>query len=329
LGAFYHLKNGLSELDLGDFTFAVQSSLGFTLTSRSCVLATQHAAEMHHSCLDSAAKTSHGYGMSFDVPDAPRPETLPGMPSGPAPEMTDGPPDGGDRMPAAGELQIQGRRSWKTWQVSVFVLVALLLGMFINSLAGGNNSASSASSNNQTNYKLPPPSSGTTTTAAGGATATTTPASSATTTPSAASTSTTVAEAKSKSSDGKSKQAGTTTTTAASGVTTTTAPAATGPLALLFPVMQSTGNWTSTAFTVTGTPWDIGWAFECVPVPTSGPSFQISVAPAGSTTGSTTVVSETGGSGQAVANPTTTGSQQITVTAQAGCKWAIKASAPS
>ena len=287
-----------------------------------CVTKSQ---KMHCSCLDAATKTSHGYGMSVDEPNAPRPESPLGMPPGPAPQLTYGPPEAGNRIPAPGELAIQGRRSWKTWQVSVIVLVALLVGMFINGLAGGNNSASSASStNNQTNYKLPPPASGTTTTApsASGATSTTVAGASSTTVTSGA-------DEKSKSSGEKSKQSGTTTTTAASGSTTTTAPAATGPLALLIPVMQSTGNWTSTAFTVTGAPWDIGWAFQCVPVPTSGPSFQISVAPAGATTGSTTVVSESGGSGQAVANPTTTGSQQITVTAQAGCKWAIKASAPS
>ena len=41
------------------------------------------------------------------------------------------------------------------------------------------------------------------------------------------------------------------------------------------------GNWTSPSFNIAGGTWNIGWAFQCAPAPTGGPSFQIFVVNTG------------------------------------------------
>ena len=71
--------------------------------------------------------------------------------------------------PEQGELGIKERRSWKTWQLLVAVLVAAVVGMAINGATGSSSSAgagsnSSAAGGSGGGYKLPPPSSGAVTT---------------------------------------------------------------------------------------------------------------------------------------------------------------------
>jgi hypothetical protein len=87
---------------------------------------------------------------------------------------------------------------------------------------------------------------------------------------------------------------------------------------------QMQGNWTSPAFAITAASWSIGWAFSCTPAPASGPSFQVSVAPSGSSPSGTPAISETGASGQSISAQTTTGAQTLVVQAPAGCTWVVK-----
>ncbi len=209
-----------------------------------------------------------------------------------------------------GELKLKERRSWRTWQLLVAVLVAAIFGMWINGDTGGG--ASSASSS--TSGTLPPASSGssaagsTTPTAAGGGSVTTTTAAGVTTTSAAGGTTTTTAAGGSS----------TTSTTAS----TSTAPA--GPAHVLLESPQLKGNWTSTSFTTTSAPWNIGWAFSCAPAPAAGPSFQVSVTPAGSPPTGTPAISETGASGQSVTAQSSLGAQTLVVQAPAGCTWIVK-----
>jgi hypothetical protein len=84
------------------------------------------------------------------------------------------------------------------------------------------------------------------------------------------------------------------------------------------------GNWTSPAFTITAASWNIGWAFQCTPVPASGLSFQIFVTTVGVSPSGTAVVSESGGSGQSVTAQTTTGQQELVIEAPSNCKWVVK-----
>src|SRR5208282_3561160 len=102
-----------------------------------------------------------------------------------------------------------------------------------------------------------------------------------------------------------------------SSTTSTTA----APAQLLLGPTQSQGNWTSPAFTVTASGWNIGWAFRCTPAPTAGPSFQVSVAAAGSSPTGAPAISETGASGQAVSTESTIGKQTLVVQAPASCVW--------
>jgi hypothetical protein len=235
--------------------------------------------------------------------------------------MTVPPPEPGasDGVPQAGELKIKERRSWKTWQLLSVALVAAILGMWINGDTGGGGS-SSAESSNPDGGKLPAEgagapaasASGGTTTAAGGSSATTTTAASG---GSSATTTTTVA-------------GGSTTTTVAGGSTTATtaAGAAVGPARQLLLSPQQKGNWTSTAFTTTVAPWNIGWAFSCAPAPAAGPSFQVFVTPAGSSASptGTAAISETGASGQSVTPQSSLGAQELVVQTTASCTWVIK-----
>jgi hypothetical protein len=221
-----------------------------------------------------------------------------------------------DDTPRPGDLKIKERRSWKTWQLLAVALVAVILGMWINGDTGGTPSATGTSSGSG---KLPPPSSAsapatagtstaTTTTAAGGSTTTTAAGGSTTTTAAGGSTTTTVAGGD------------TTTTTAASGSST----AAAGPARVLLTSPQLKGNWTSTSFTTTAAPWNIGWAFRCAPAPVAGPSFQVFVTPVGSPPTGTPAISETGPSGQSVTAQSSLGAQTLVVQSTATCTWIVK-----
>jgi len=218
--------------------------------------------------------------------------------------------------PQPGEFKIRERRSWKTWQLLTAVLVAAVLGMWINGDTGGGGTATATGTTSGT---LPPANSAsgssgssTTTTAPGGGSGTTT------TTAAGGSTTTTVAGGSSA-----------TTATVAGGSTTATtaaAGAAAGPARVLLLSPQQKGNWTSTAFTTTVAPWNIGWAFSCAPAPAGGPSFQVYVTPAGSSASptGTAAISETGASGQSVTPQSSLGAQELVVQTTASCSWVVK-----
>ena len=195
--------------------------------------------------------------------------------------------------PAPGELRIKERRSWRTWQVIIFGIACLLLGMLItwNGDTGGATAPRTATGGS---YNLPPP--------AGATSATTAPGTAGATTQPAASGATTVPTT-----------AATTTTTGAVQV-------------LLGPTPETHGNWTSSPFTVGGGTWSIGWAFQCTPAPVSGPSFQVFVVPAGGKAGSTPAVNESGASGQSVTTQSSVGSQELEVVTPAACLWEVKVS---
>jgi hypothetical protein len=220
-------------------------------------------------------------------------------------------------VPAAGSLGIKEKRTWKTWQLGVAVIVAVLLGMLINyRTVGATDSGKTGSSGGGGAYTLPPEggsSTSTTAVAGSGSTSTTAAGGVVTTTTSATSW-------------GKSKD--TTTTTAAGSSTTSTTSSTTAtttpPARLLLGPMQSQGNWTSPAFTITAPSWNIGWAFQCSPVPTAGTSFQVFVTQAGASPGGAAAISETGGSGQAVTAQSSLGKQTLVVEAPANCAWAVK-----
>jgi len=107
-------------------------------------------------------------------------------------------------------------------------------------------------------------------------------------------------------------------TTAASSTATA------GPARVLLESPQLKGNWTSTSFTTTAAPWNIGWAFQCAPAPAAGPSFQVFVTPAGSAASGTAAISETGASGQSVTAASSLGAQTLVVQAPASCTWIVK-----
>ena len=202
-----------------------------------------------------------------------------------------GPGSREDAVPEPGELHIKGKRTWATWQLLVAIGVAILVGFALNGTTGGSATASSGAPA----YKLPTSgSSVTTTTAPGGSTTTTTVA------------------------------GGSTTTTAAGGPTSTPSTAAAGPPRVLLGPTQMSGNWTSPAFTTTAASWNIGWAFSCTPAPASGPSFRVSVTPAGSPATGAPAVSGTGASGQSITPQSTLGSQTLVVQAATGCTWVVK-----
>ena len=245
---------------------------------------------------------------------APAPAPQPGYGAPPTPGYDPAPADpllSSSYQPEEGELKIKERRSWKTWQVLIAVLLAAGFGMWLNGNAGTASGNPAASGTGGGGYKLPPD----------GASATTAPASAAaagtgsTATTAAGSTATTAA--------------GSTSTTAAGGTTATTAAPTVGPATVLIPQTTQTGNWTSPAFTIAGGTWNIGWAFQCTPAPTGGPSFQIFVVNSGAAPGSTPAVTSTAASGQSVSPETTAGSQQVIVQTTAACKWAVKVTGSS
>ena len=213
-----------------------------------------------------------------------------------------------DDTPRRGELKIKEKRTWKTWQLLAAVLVAAVAGMAINGNTGGGTSNASGAGSPQATRPPPNAASGstggsaaTTTTAAGGGSGTTT------TTAAGGSTTTTTAPG------------GATTTTTAS-----TTSSAAGPARQLLLSPQSHGNWTSTSFTTTAAPWNIGWAFQCTPAPAGGTSFQVFVVPAGGSPSGTPAVSGTGASGQSVTAQSSLGAQTLVVQAPASCTWIVK-----
>jgi hypothetical protein len=196
-----------------------------------------------------------------------------------------------DPMPAPGQLNLLGRRAFKTWQVLIIAGVAVGLGMLANYRTVG----SAAASGNKPAFTLPPATGSTTTTlAAAAGTTTTTSATTGVTTPGASTTSTTA------------------------------------PVRILLAPHQQAGNWTSTPFTTTTAGWIIGWAFQCTPAPASGPSLQIFITPVGGTASGTPAVSETGASGvESTSNETfqsAVGTQTLVVQAPSNCTWAVKVS---
>jgi hypothetical protein len=209
----------------------------------------------------------------------------------------------GTALPAPGELGIKQKRAWKTWQLLVGMLFALVVGMLIDYVVGGGQGTANSSASAPA-YQIPTSSGSATTTTLAGASG-----SGGSTTTSAA--------------------GGSTTTTQAGGSTTTTsappssgAPA--GPARVLVGPTQMQGNWTSPAFTTTAAGWNIGWAFRCVPAPASGASFQVFVTTPGATPSGTPAVSETGASGQSVASQSSLGAQTLVVEAPATCTWVVK-----
>ncbi len=218
-------------------------------------------------------------------------------PSGPSPS-----PDG---YPGKGDLKIKERRSWKTWQLLSAVLLAALLGMWIN---GSTGSSTTTSSDSSAADKLPPAAGSPSSSAAsGGSTA----GSSTSTTAAGTATTTTTASA------------------AAGGASSTTTTVVVGPATVLVPETQQTGNWTSPTFTIAGGTWNVGWAFQCVPVPTTTPTFAIYAVNAGGTPSGTPAVTSSLGSGNSVTPLTTTGSQQVIVQTSASCRWAVKVTGSS
>jgi hypothetical protein len=216
-------------------------------------------------------------------------------------------------QPEKGELKIKERRTWKSWQLLLAVLLAAGLGMWINALSGpATPSSAGSSSGSSGGYKLPPASGSSPSSAASHGTGSSTSRSGAGTTATTAAGSAT-------------------TTTSASGAGSSTTPSsvALGPVTVLIPQVEQSGNWTSPAFNIAGGTWNIGWAFQCTPAPSASPSFQIFVVNNGGTPGSTPAVTSAAASGSAVTPETTTGSQQIIVQTSAACRWAAKVSGSS
>ncbi len=222
-----------------------------------------------------------------------------------------------DAVPAPGSLGLKDKRSWKTWQLVSGMVFAALVGLFIGyrtpGASGSGGSGGSGTSDGGA-YSLPPAGGSTTSTTAstaGGSTSTSAPTTGASTT-----TSTT---------GGKSKDTTTTTSGSSTSSTTGSTTSTSIPLArLLLGPTQLQGNWTSPAFTITAPAWNIGWAFQCTPAPTTGTSFQVFVTAAGASPGGAAAISETGASGQAVTAQTSLGRQTLVVEAPANCAWAVK-----
>ena len=214
------------------------------------------------------------------------------------PAMTQSAPGGPQEpgsVPERGDLDIHERRTWKTWQLLVAVLIAIVLGMGINGVTGSSGSGTAGGTSSHGSYKLPPASGSTSGAPAGASSATSTTAA-----------------------------GGSTTTTVAGGSTSTTAAPSTGTATVLIPQTVMSGNWTSTPFTIASGTWNIGWAFQCTPAPPTSPTFAIFVVNAGGSPGSTPAVSSTAASGQSVTPESSTGSQQIIVQTAASCRWAAK-----
>ncbi len=259
----------------------------------------------------------------FGQSGPPRP---PQPPTGPEPPIAgpgvDGSSDSStpdDTRPQPGALNLRGRRSWKTWQLLLAVLLAAFIGMWFNGRTSSSATPGGSASGSGGTYKLPAEgSAGATTTTAPGGRSGGASSSSTTTTTTAA---------------GASAASGSTTTTApgsaaagnpsaAGASTSTTQPL--GQESYLVPAHQATGNWTSPAFTVAGSTWYIGWAFQCNPVPAARPLFAVYVVQSGATPSGTPAVSSSDPQGQSVTNQSSTGSQQVVVQAPPQCQWVVK-----
>jgi hypothetical protein len=215
-------------------------------------------------------------------------------------------------LPQPGALGIKERRSWRSWQLALVAVVALGAGMGLNQWASGG--SPTAPPTGGADYKVPPA-------AASGTTATT--AAAGTTAPTTAATTTT---ASTKTNKKGATKGSTTIAPAGSSATTTTAAATTptGALTTLLSPYQSSGNGTSTAFTVGGGSWNIGYDYQCTPPPAAGPAFQVFVVTKGGTPGATPAISGTAASGQAVTPQTTTGTQQLVIEAASSFRWVVK-----
>jgi hypothetical protein len=256
----------------------------------------------------------------FAPPAVPGPPPVPASPPGVTPHgfSTDGPgaPENtvadpmlsAGYMPEKGDLKIKERRTWKTWQLLIAVIVAAVVGMWFNGNAGSASGTGGGSGSGH-GYKLPP-AAGSSAAAGASGSSSTSAAGAATTTTAAGATTTTVAGG-------------------SSGSTTPTTAAAVGPATVLVPETQQTGNWTSPAFTIAGGTWNIGWAFQCVPAPSAPPAFQIFVVNNGAAPGASPAVTSSDASGNAIASVTSTGSQQIIVQTGASCRWAVKVTGSS
>jgi len=218
-------------------------------------------------------------------------------------------------VPAPGSLRLKEKRSWKTWQLVLAVVAAALVGMAINGNVGASGSGGSSGSGTSGGgaYTLPPAGGSTTST-----TVSTVGGSTTTSSPTAGSSTTTSAGGKSK--DTTTTTAGSSTSSTTGSTTTTSIP----PARLLLGPTQLQGNWTSPAFTITAPAWNIGWAFQCTPAPTTGAAFQVFVTAAGASPSGAAAISETGASGQAVTAQTSLGKQTLVVEAPANCAWAVK-----
>jgi hypothetical protein len=190
----------------------------------------------------------------------------------------------------AGGLGIKERRSWQTWQLSVAVFMAILLGMAVGHGGGGGSSSANSAGDAKPAFKLPPrPDDGSPTP----------------TTISSPAPPTTLASASP--------------TTAARGPSGGSASG--GPDAVLLPRTTGTGAQTLSGFTAAG-PWKLGWAFQCA----SAPTFQIMVVPDGGSPPSQPAVDKADASGQGVSGQSTTGKLHLEVRAGPSCRWAVKAS---
>ena len=244
----------------------------------------------------------------------------PGTPEQPS-ASTPGPPLADDTRPEPGSLNIKGRRAFKPWHVAILVLLACLLGMwFAYQINGSASATSSGSGSGGGTYKLPTDGGGSSSTGSSGSTGT--------------------SGTGARSAGGRSASGATTTTTAAGGAdssTTTTvaggsgasgaATSTTQPLgqeAYLVPAHQASGNWTSPQFSIAGSTWYLGWAFQCNPVPAANPKFAVYVVPAGGSPSGAPAVTQSAAQGQSVTNLTSTGSQQIVVQAPPQCQWVVK-----
>jgi hypothetical protein len=109
---------------------------------------------------------------------------------------------------------------------------------------------------------------------------------------------------------------------------TTSSDGSAGVAGVLLGPIQSQGDWTSPAFLITAPGWKIGWAFQCAPSATEGPTFQVYLFPANNPHATAPVIHETARSGQEVTAQSTLGQQILQVQAPASCVWAIKVTAP-
>ncbi len=168
--------------------------------------------------------------------------------------------------PQPGELHLRGRRSWKTWHVAIFVLIACLLGMWFAWLVNGSASSATSGSGTGGTYKLPPQSgSGSSTTTVQGS-----PEDRA------------ASRRRLRGAQALRLRAG-----AAGSSSDHDDRRRCGELRLFHlhdpaprpgvvpgSCPSGSGNWTSPAFTVAGSTWYIGWAYQCNPVPAARPTLR-------------------------------------------------------